>query len=73
MKNNKIETWKLVMGAISIIYIISMWVKKDMLSTNMPLSLPLIVTSIAVTLLKVCAIASVVLLVKWLMNKLKKE
>ena len=28
MKNNKIETWKLVMGAISIIYIISMWVKK---------------------------------------------
>lgn len=73
MKNNKIETWKLVMGAISIIYIISMWVKKDMLSTNMPLSLPLIVTSIAVTLLKVGAIASVVLLVKLLMNKLKKE
>lgn len=72
MKDKKIETWRLVVGVISIIYIITMWVKKDLVTTQVAITLPLVVTSVAVTLLKVGAIALVVLLVKWLMNKLKR-
>ena len=72
MKDKKIETWRLVVGVISIVYIIAMWVKKDLVTTQVAITLPLVVTSVAVTLLKVGAIALVVLLVKWLMNKLKR-
>ncbi len=70
--NKKIEPWRIVVAAIAIVYIIFMWVKKGIVSLDVTMSLPLILTNVAVTLVKVGAIALVVLLVKWLTNKIKK-
>ena len=54
-----------------------MWVKKDIVSiyTTMPKEqvLPLIVTTVAVALLKVAAIAAAVLLVKLLASKFRSK
>ncbi len=58
-------------------YIIFMWIRKDVVEnyTTMPAEqiAPLIFTTIAVALLKVAAIAGVILLVKWLVVKIKKK
>ena len=72
MKNRKIEPWRLVVGIASILYIIAMYVRKDLVSIDVTLSLPLIVTSIAVTLLKVTAFVIVIFVMKWVFNKIKK-
>ena len=54
-----------------------MWVKKDVAAiyAAMPEEdiAPIIVTTIAVSLLKVAAIAGVVLLVKWIIAKSKRK
>ena len=53
-----------------------MWVEKDIASTYAALPkeqlLPVILTSAAVTLLKVGAMAGVILLVKWIIRRFKK-
>lgn len=53
-----------------------MWVKKDIVTiyTSMPKEqvVPLIVTTIAVFLLKVLAIVGGILLLKWIISKIKK-
>ena len=72
MKNKKIEPWRLIVGVISILCIIVMYVRKNSLHIDVTISLPLVITSIAVTLLKVTAIVIVVLLFKWFINKIKK-
>lgn len=68
----KKEKHGVVVGIISVLYIIGMWVKKDLVSTQVTITLPLVVTSVAVTIFKVAAIALVVLFIKWLTNKLKR-
>jgi hypothetical protein len=54
-----------------------MWVKKDIaeIYATMPAEqiAPLIITTIAVSFLKVAAIAGVILLIKWIVSKIKKE
>jgi hypothetical protein len=75
--NNKKEPWRIVIGIISIGYIIFMLVKKDIVTiyTTMPSEqvLPLIVTTIAVTLFKVLGITVVILLFKWIISKIKNR
>ena len=72
----KKEPWRIIIGILSAAWIIYMWVKKDIAAiyAAMPPEqiLPLVVTNVAVTLLKVIGIAAVILLVKWLAAKLKK-
>ena len=68
----KRETWRVVVGTISVLYIIGMWVRKDLVATQVSITLPLVVTSVAVTLLKAAAIAFVILFIRWLTNKLKR-
>ena len=72
----KKEPWRILVGVLAIGWIVYMWVKKDIafLYAVMPPEqiLPLVVTNVAVTLLKVIGIAAVILLVKWLAGKLKK-
>jgi len=69
MKRQKVEPWRIVVGIISILFIVFMWVRKDIVQiyTTMPQEqvFPLIVTTVAVSLLKVGAIAAAVLLIKW--------
>ena len=54
-----------------------MWVEKDIISisTTMPQEqvIPLIATTIAVSLIKVGAIAGGILLIKWVISKTKKK
>ena len=72
----KKEPWRILVGVLAIGWIVYMWVKKDIVSLYATMSpeqiLPLVVTNVAVTLLKVIGIAAVILLLKWLAGKLKK-
>ena len=73
----KKEPWRIAVGIISVIFIIFMWIKNDIISmyTTMPKEqiAPLIATTVAVSVLKVAIITAVVLLVKWLINKVKDK
>ena len=76
MKKQQKEPWRIIVGVLSILFIAFMWVKKDVVRiyASMPAehALPLIVTTLAVSLLKTAALAGVLLLVKWIIGKVKK-
>ena len=75
MDNKKKEPWRIAVGVIAVLYIIFMWVKKDIISiySTIPSEevLPLIVTTFAVYLLKVAGIVGMILLVKWIISRRK--
>lgn len=68
------EPWRIALFVISIAFIVYTWVEKDILEiyATMPKEqiFPMIVTTLAVTLLKVAGIAGGILLVKWLAGKI---
>ncbi len=72
-EKKKREPWRLIVGVIAVAYIVFMWVKKDIVAiyTSMPAEQvgPMIATTIAVSLLKVAAIAGGILLIKWIVGK----
>ncbi|MBO5266618.1 MAG: hypothetical protein J6B08_04895 [Ruminiclostridium sp.] len=76
-KKNKKEPWRIILFIISVLFILFMWIKKDIVSiyTTMPEEqvLPLMVTTIAVSLVKVIAIAGGILLIKLLVGKFGKK
>ena len=61
---------------LAVVYIVYMWVEKDILEiySTMPAeeALPLAVTTVAVSLLKVAMIAGGILVARWLLGKWKK-
>lgn len=73
----KTERWRIIVGIVSILYILFMWMQKDIadIYSTMPAEqvIPLIVTTVGVTLAKVAVLAVVVLLVKWVLVKMKKK
>ena len=75
--NKKKEPWRIIVGIISIAFIVYMWVEKDIMTiyTTMPKEqvVPLIATTIAVSLIKVVAIAGGILLIKWIIGKSKNK
>ena len=77
--NNKkqIEPWRIIVFVIAVAFIIFMWVKKDIseIYATMPSEqiAPLIVTTVAVSLLKVAVIAGAILLIKWIVGKIKNK
>lgn len=76
MKGQKKEPWRIVVFILALAYIIYMWIEKDILSIYANLSaeqaLPLAVTTVAVSLLKVGALTVGILFVKWIVGKFKK-
>ena len=76
MKGQKKEPWRIVVAIFSIAFIIYMWLEKDILAiySSMPAeqALPLAVTTIVVSLVKVVLFAAGILIVKWLVAKFKK-
>ena len=72
----KKEPWRYLAAAVSVIYIVYLWTEKDIpgIYGNLPSEqmVPLMVTTVAVTLIKVALIAGGILLVKWLVGKFKK-
>ena len=75
--NKKIEPWRIVVFIIAVAFIIFTWVKKDIaeIYATMPNEqiLPLILTTIAVTLLKIAGITVGILLIKWIVGKINKR
>ena len=76
MKEQKREPWRIVVGIIAIAYIIYMWVEKDIIAiySSMPAedALPLAVTTVVVSLIKVGLMTVGILLIKWILGKFKK-
>lgn len=76
MHSKKIEPWKLIVGVASIAFIIFMWAKKDIFAVYSTLpkeqALPLIATTIAVSLFKVIAISAIILAAKWIIGKFRR-
>lgn len=68
----KIETWRIVVATISIVFIISMWLKKGLTITGTSISLPLLITNIVVTLTKIGLFVFVIFVVKWFIEKKNK-
>lgn len=75
MKKQQKEPWRIIVGVLSLAFIAFMWAKKDVvgLYAAMPAehAFPLIVTILAVSLLKMAALAGVILLVKWVIGRVK--
>ena len=79
MNNNKkkIEPWRIIVFLLAVAFILFMWVKKDIaeIYATMPQEqiVPLVVTTVAVSVIKVVAIAGVILLIKWIISKFKNK
>ena len=80
MSNNnkkKIEPWRIIVFILAVAFIIFMWVKKDIaeIYATMPSEqiAPLIVTTIAVSLLKVADITALISLIKLIVGKNNEE
>ena len=75
--NKKIEPWRIIVFIIAVAFLIFTWVKKDIaeIYATMPNEqiLPLILTTIAVTLLKIAGITVGILLIKWIVGKINKR
>lgn len=73
----KKEPWRILVGVLSIIYIIFLWVRKDIASVYGALPpeqlIPVIATYVAVSILKILGITAVVLIGKWLIKKIKTD
>ena len=75
-KSQKKPAWRIAAFILGVAAIVVMWAGKDVTSRFAGMSpeqaLPMVVTSIAVTLLKVALMTGVVLLIKWLAGKIRK-
>ena len=69
----KKEPWRWIVFGLAVAYIAYMWISKAV-GSSLPTEdlLPLAVTSVAVTAVKVIAIAGGILLLKWILSKFKK-
>lgn len=76
MKDQKREPKRIIVAIISIVFIIYMWIEKDIvvICSSMPAeqALPLAVTTVAVSLFKVALMTVGILIIKWLAGKFKK-
>ena len=77
MKNAKKEPWRIVIGVVSIIFIVVIWVTKDIdaVYDSLPIEqlVPMLATSVVVTIAKVAAISGVFFLAKWLVKNSVKS
>ena len=75
--DRKIEPWRIVVGTLSIAFIIFLWIKNDIASTlvTMPKeqAIPFVVTTVVVSAVKVAVIAGVIFLAKWVIGKIKSK
>lgn len=76
MKQKKTGALKIVAACLSVAYILFLWIKKDILTiyTTAPADqvIPMVITTIGVSLLKVAALTGVILIVKRIGTKRNK-
>ena len=65
----KKEPWRIVVAIISIIFIIGMWMKKGI---SFDMGLPLLITTLIVSLTKVLVLAGIILFIRYIINKIRK-
>ena len=65
----KKEPWRIVVAIISIILIIGMWMKKGI---SFDMSLPLLITTLIVSLTKVLVFAGIILFVRYILSRFRK-
>ena len=65
----KKEPWRIVVAIISIIFIIGMWVKKGI---TMEMNLPLLLTTVTVSLTKVLVFAGIILFARYILSRFRK-
>jgi hypothetical protein len=77
MNQKKIEPWRIIVFVIAVAFIIGMWVKKDIaeIYATVPAEqvVPLIVTTVAVSLVKVAVIALGIYIIQWIAKKIKTK
>ena len=77
MKKGKRAPWRLAVGFLAAVWIIYMWSTKDLAAQYAALpreqALPLIITTVVVSAVKVIVIAAAVWLIRWLVAKLNKK
>jgi hypothetical protein len=77
MKEKKREPWQIIVGLAAIAFIVYTWVEKDVAAAYASLPqeqlLPMIMTTAAVTLLKVALMAGGILLIKWIVGRIRKK
>lgn len=73
----KREPWRITVAIVSVVFIIFMWVKKDIgaVYSTMPAEqiVPLVATTVFVTLIKVATITGVFFIIKWIIGKIKRK
>ena len=76
-RKKKKEPWRLALFFLAAAFIVYTWAKKDIASiyASAPKEqiVPMIVTAVAVSLLKVAFLAAAVLFIKWLIGRLQKK
>ena len=73
----KPEPVRIIVGILSITFILFLWIKKDIagIYADAPADqmIPMISTTVVVSLVKVAAFAGGILLFKWVSSKLKRK
>ena len=73
----KTDVWRIILFIASILFIVFMWIRKDIVTiyTTMPANqvTSMIATTITVSLIKAAAIAGSVILIKWFIGKVTKH
>ena len=76
-EKQKITPWRIAAGIVAIAFITYMWARKDLVTlySTMPGEqlAPLLITTLAVTLLKVGALSGTVLLIRRITGKLRQK
>ena len=74
MKKDIPKPLRIIMFVAAVIWTVAMWVKKDIAATLAAVpaeaAIPMIATSLAVTLVKVALLTAAILLIKWLAGKI---
>lgn len=68
----KKEPWRVLVFVISLIFIVAIWIRKDIGDTLISLgenAIPVLVTTLGVSVIKVLLLACLILLVKWIVSK----
>ena len=68
----KKEPWRVLVFVISLIFIVAMWIRKDIGDAFVSLgdnAIPALLTTLGVSLIKVLLLACLILLVKWIVSK----
>ena len=74
MKKDIPKPVRMVLFGLGVVWIAAMWAKKDIAATLAAVpaeaAIPMIATSLAVTLVKVALLTAAILLIKWLAGKI---